>query len=159
MLFLPPGCVWSSQWTGKEGYGSKSHTKHFPWLLSEAIMGRSREHILIHSSLKNLPHLVFHSWPRLCPMRKGLVNAWNPELPFQEADSPLSRIPLTLRKASNKAFGSPKGRGKERFFLFVCNFTLRNFHLKKHLLARGSNKTLEFLWLLCLHFALQTECR
>lgn len=63
------------------------------------------------------------------------MNAWSedPELSFQEADSPLSGIPLTLgeKHLSNKAFSSPKAGEEGDFFPFVCTFTLKNYHIKR----------------------------
>lgn len=84
---------------GKGGEWKSVLKKDFSWLLSETIKGRSRQHILICSSLKVLPCLALHSWPQLCQARKGVMNTWSgdPKLLFQEADGPLSGISLTLK--------------------------------------------------------------
>lgn len=148
-FFLSSGCVWFSECTGMEGNGRQLLTKHFPWLLSETIMGRTRQHILIRSSLKILPGLVYEKRAREhLEWRSWIIipRSWR---------SSVRDSSYTKRKASNKAFSSPKAGEGGDFFPFVCNFTLKNYHIKR---ASSCSGCLTKLWVSSA-FAFVLPCR
>lgn len=100
-------------------------------LFPEAIMERTGQHISICSSLKILPGLVCEE--RAHELGGKILNYHSKRLIVLCQGFLVSR-----RKASNKAFNSLK-TGKEGDFVpFVCNFTAKNYHIKRASSCSGS---------------------
>lgn len=152
---------------GKEGNGSQLLKKDFSWLISDTIKGRSRQHILICTSLKVLPCLHYTVGLSSVEWEKG---SWMLEVEIPSYYSKklmvLCQRFLLHWETCSKVFSSPRRRGRENIYLlFACNFILKNYHLKRTPSCSGGlTKLLSFFC--CFFFAVpwrlntdrQTDC-
>lgn len=107
-----------------EGSGRQLLTKHLTFLFPKAIMEKTVQHILVCSSLKILPGLMYKK--RAHELGGKILNYHSNSLIVLCQGFLVSR-----RKASNKAFNSLKTGEEGDFDPFVCNFTVKNYHIKR----------------------------
>lgn len=135
-----------------EGNGHQLLTKHFPFLFPEAITERTGQEILVCSSFKIFPGFVYEKWAHelegkiLNYHSKGLITLCHGFL-------------VSRRKASNKAFNSLKTGEEWNFLPFVCNFTVKNYHIKRASSCSGGLTKLSLSCCFSPFFVLQTWCR